>query len=376
MKVTIWDLDYYYAKEKVNCFNPDVMKISSYHKQCGDKVNFVIKADDIYRPYDLYYIIKENSKTPNPPFDFYTNSKVKWWGKANRIRINWKMSDVMMACRPDYLLYPEKNTVFERSEQLRFLNDKGDLLPIKQDWTNAFKNKKVIITDSNLWTTSRKNLIKVLEELKGIQNVSFFKPIWLPKLIGDEEIIQLFLELNLQQGSNLNWVPITLDKANDCIDLLKRFKEKWPYMKIGPLPIKIFWEEHWKDKNNALIDFTGIKEKIIKAKEEKIYIELRIMQSRLDSPYFLLFETIGEWTKEQFTISWLEWITKKYGPGLKGDWNRHFWSNPGEWNEVFRDLLRQTWNDTRFISLRWGDKSISENDIPWTIWKEEFRYGL
>ena len=68
----------------------------------------------------------------------------------------------------------------------------------------GFKNKKVIITDSNLWTTSRKNLIKVLEELKGSQNVSFFKPIWLPKLIGDEEIIQLFLELNLQQGSNLN----------------------------------------------------------------------------------------------------------------------------------------------------------------------------
>ena len=54
------------------------MKISSYHKQCGDKINFVTKKDDIYRPYDLYYIIKENPKTPNPPFDFYTNSKVKW----------------------------------------------------------------------------------------------------------------------------------------------------------------------------------------------------------------------------------------------------------------------------------------------------------
>ena len=53
------------------------MKISSYHKQLGDQVNFVIKQDDIYRPYDLYYIIKENSKTPNPPFDFFTNSKVR-----------------------------------------------------------------------------------------------------------------------------------------------------------------------------------------------------------------------------------------------------------------------------------------------------------
>ena len=61
MRVTIWDLDYYYAKEKVNCFNPDVMKISSYHKQLGDTINFVTTQDDIRRPYDLYYIIKENN---------------------------------------------------------------------------------------------------------------------------------------------------------------------------------------------------------------------------------------------------------------------------------------------------------------------------
>lgn len=54
------------------------MKISSYHKQLGDKVNFVIREVDINRPFDIYYIIKENSKTPNPPFEFFTNSKVKW----------------------------------------------------------------------------------------------------------------------------------------------------------------------------------------------------------------------------------------------------------------------------------------------------------
>ena len=35
-------MDYYYAKEKVNCYNPDVMHISSYHKQCGDQVTFVL----------------------------------------------------------------------------------------------------------------------------------------------------------------------------------------------------------------------------------------------------------------------------------------------------------------------------------------------
>lgn len=64
------------------------MKISSYHKQLGDKVNFVVKEDDIRRPYDLYYIIKEKQETPNAPLDFYLNTKVRWWGKAFKRKIN------------------------------------------------------------------------------------------------------------------------------------------------------------------------------------------------------------------------------------------------------------------------------------------------
>ena len=81
-------MDYYYAAEKRNSFNPDVMKISSYHKQKGDRVNFVLKKDDIYRPYDIYYIIRESSNTPLPPADFFLNSRVKWWGAANKARVN------------------------------------------------------------------------------------------------------------------------------------------------------------------------------------------------------------------------------------------------------------------------------------------------
>ena len=71
-------MDYYYAAKKRDQFNPDVMKISSYHKQKGDQINFVLKEDDIYRPYDIYYVIKENAKTPNPPVDFFCNPQVKW----------------------------------------------------------------------------------------------------------------------------------------------------------------------------------------------------------------------------------------------------------------------------------------------------------
>lgn len=70
-------MDYYYAENKTNCFNPDAMKISSYHKQLGDVVNFVEKQDDIYRPYDLYYIIRDKKTTPQPPSSFFLNEKVR-----------------------------------------------------------------------------------------------------------------------------------------------------------------------------------------------------------------------------------------------------------------------------------------------------------
>jgi hypothetical protein len=43
------------------------------------------------------------------------------------------MPDEMLACRPDYLLYPEKNTKIERSEYVRLFNNQGHLMPLTQD---------------------------------------------------------------------------------------------------------------------------------------------------------------------------------------------------------------------------------------------------
>lgn len=68
--------------------------------------------------------------------------------------------------------------------------------------------------------------------------------------------------------------------------------------------------------------------------------------------------------RAQPAMSWLEWITSVYGPGLRFRRNTSFWGHPEKWNEVFRDLLRQTRNDIQFLTLQWGDKKLSENDIP------------
>ena len=71
-------MDFFHAKNRGKITNPDVMKISSYHKQLGDEVNFVTKEDDLNRPYDLMYIIKESSKIENPPTHYFLDKRVKW----------------------------------------------------------------------------------------------------------------------------------------------------------------------------------------------------------------------------------------------------------------------------------------------------------
>ena len=53
----------------------------------------------------------------------------------------------MLACRPDYLLYPEYNTALERAEHVRFFNNNAEPLKLVQDWRNKFKRKVVLVTD-------------------------------------------------------------------------------------------------------------------------------------------------------------------------------------------------------------------------------------
>lgn len=215
------------------------MRISSYHKQVGDEINFVRNEFDIRRPFDIYYICKEKQKTPNPPADFFVNRKVRWIGKAYRMRRNWTMPDIMMAVRPDYLLYPDWQTN-TNAEQIRLFNDKAELLPRIQDYTNTFCGKKrVILTDNNIWFSSKKDLIKALNILAKIKNLSFSEPIWIKKIYSDKDIKDAFFKLNLTPGVNLLWSPIKLDEFEVAFNFLTDVKKNWPSISAGPLEIKI-----------------------------------------------------------------------------------------------------------------------------------------
>lgn len=49
MVIMLWDLDWYFSKDKTNMINMDVMQVSSYHKQQNHSVYMVLSKFDIKR---------------------------------------------------------------------------------------------------------------------------------------------------------------------------------------------------------------------------------------------------------------------------------------------------------------------------------------
>ena len=382
MRVTIWDLDYYYQKG-ASPKNLTAMKISSWHKQKGDTVLLVTSAFDIDRAYDICYMIRENLKTPtNFPARFLVDNKVRWIGKAFLGKHNWTPPQGLAGCRPDYLLYPELDTREERAEFVSLFNPLGEFWPHLQNWTNSFKNKLTVVQDKNIWKTSKKLLLQAFKMLQESKNIVFSEPISIQNLISDKEIREEFFKLKLAPSKTypIKWTIVGIDEIGEALVFLKEFKERYKNLGYGQLTLD--WHDvnknHWEGKELAQSNFADVRKIIIIAKEEQVPIKIMMPQNRLsDTPYFFLFEELANWTKTatSFRASWLEYITKKF---LKvvGDDAMMAWNNPMQWNEPFRSLLIQSWFDSEFLLRQWGMKSVSQTAIPWDLWKEQFRYGI
>jgi hypothetical protein len=72
-------MDFYYKATVVP--NPEVMKISSFHKQNGDLINFVEEKGHINMPYDLFYLVKDKRRTKMPPGKLMDDDRVRLMGR-------------------------------------------------------------------------------------------------------------------------------------------------------------------------------------------------------------------------------------------------------------------------------------------------------
>jgi len=375
MKISIWDLDYYFAEDKTNLINPDAQKISSYHKQCGDQVNFVQTPYDINRPYDIYYIIKENAATPNPPIEFLVNPKVRWCGAAYSMKRNWKMPDAMLACRPDYLLYPNRETRLERAEHIRLIGNSNNLLPITQDWSNTFKDKYIIVDDKQLWYCSEEVIIQALSRITHIKNVSFAEPVWIEKIRTNPKIQEAFFKLQLSTRSSVSWNRIKLEEAAATMEWLKLFAEHFPKCPMKPLPV-LYAKKPWHSADEARHGWKLLKDLIKDAKHQQIDLRIIAPRHREDTPFFFLPELVCNWCELNFKLSWLEYLSIRFKVDKNYMSGSTEWNKPDKWHPLFRDVIRQTYEDKEFLLLKWGHEKISELEIPWNLWKETFKLGL
>lgn len=391
-KITIWDMDYYYAKIRKNVFNSFAMKISSYHKQLGDEINFVRSKNDLHRPYDRYYIFKEHEDIPDLiEFLLDTSGKIFWYGHGvPTSRCNLNLDDKILGCRPDYLLYTEKDTKFERAEQVRFTNTQGKPLEWIQTWDNTFKNKLVLVLDEHLWENNQSVILKALKTLENKKSIFFLEPIPIEKILSDKEIREQFLKLKIARVKNsIRWTPMDISRTcgnktiNDTLSSLNFIKTNFHIAADG-LYIKwtnLLW---YQDHLSPLTIFSMIQNWCIEANKNHIHLMLeRPPKEWRENPKYssdyIFFNYVILWASTSFD-PWLGWLSQLFCHSYDPYVITKFWNTPSQWPSTFRLCLMKTAEYKKFLEFSCNNTSSARyvNDvmIPWAKWKEQFKYEI
>lgn len=387
MQVTIWDLDYYSRGDKAffQDYSTLLMKISSFYKQQGASINFVKEEVDIRRPFDTMFIYSDKTSLSIVPIDLLLNEKhVHFCGEQSLYRKNhWTPDNVILGCRPDYLLYPEyiENN---RAERVQLMGTNFKPLAAIQDYYNTFKNKRIEISDKYLWCAETQDIIDAFNKFvdKSKHNsISFTNAINLKRLLYDADLQDFFLSIPFTSKSLLKWEPIEVEECKKAFDLMQKIKKINPSLKIQT--VEVFYskrpENHWdRDNGAAQRDFALLQEVIIQAKKQKIHLHIRPPQLVKETPYFFIFKALSEWSSRLnwFKQSWLEWLTATYYGVHQGEFAINYWQHPEKWNVVFRDLLRQTYTNVDFLTAEWGGEKLDNRLIPIQMWIEEFKYAI
>jgi hypothetical protein len=382
MRVTIWDMDFYYKATVVP--NPEVMKISSFHKQNGDLINFVEEKGHINMPYDLFYLVKDKRRTKMPPGKLMDDDRVRLMGRYFKHFPNyWLLTDVVAAVRPDYLLYPEKKYgAYYNANFVKFYN-KGRKLEVIQPFENTKKyHKKTVVIDKDFWIHGEKDIISCLETLTTYKNISFLAPIKLKIIINSPRIRKLFLKINFSQGTIFkfqNNIGSTFEKAAVMFDFIEDLKEINPSVRFGDIPIRCVSTDHWEDKENAINDLERCLQIMNEAKERKIHIILVSPKRRdFETPYWYYFEILEVWSKQFYDKSYIELMLNSSMRRFKLPWyailnDSMKWSLP---NLTY--LLRILVNKPEWIEKygyrKWGEKMLNKQLINWEE-IEKFRGG-
>ena len=385
-RISIWDMDFYYKKSFQP--NPIAMKISSYHKQQGNLINFVSEEYHINLTYDEYYIIKEKATTPKPPGIFIDDKRVKLIGDPFRFFNNYyQLEPIISAVRPDYLLYPENpRDAYYNAHIVQFYHN-GKRLNKKQPFENTKEHhRKTLVVDKNFWEASDEDTISCLQELKEYRNIAFLYPISLEKIIKNETISSLFKDLHFSQGTRFkfrNNFGQELHHAQVIINFAKELKDKHPHVHFNHIPFRAVTKDHWESADYAIKDLERCLKIANEAKKSKVHIRLVSPKNRFDSPYWYYFEILEFWTLYRERLSYVELMLnsaiKRTGLPWYGILNNQLkWITPNTYFLLALMVKHPEWvNEYGF--RQWGDEVLESQWIDWDVvnlYKGELKNNL
>jgi hypothetical protein len=372
MRVTIWDMDWFHKQSFVP--NHKAQKISSFHKQKGDIVNFVDKSEHLTFEYDLLYIIRESKHTPFPKRQYIDKENVKLIGQEFDFYDNYYViEEVIEMVRPDYQLYyiPNKN-VYAGAHMIQMLHG-TKFLPLWQDPMNVEKSRmqKTVIVDEQLWELSEDDLIKYFGLIKDYKYMMFKYPISLKRIVKDN-IWDLFKNLDFRSVTIFkfkNDLGSEFDDAKIIIDKLKEFKELHPHINIDGFPVKAVLYDHWLDKTNGIKDLKRLLKITSYAKQNKIQVIVKTPRNRMITPYWFFFDMMENWTTESPYISYVEMMLLSITKRTKTNW-QEILNNPSKWSVPRVDFLLHVLTKypevIPYTIVKWGDNCIDLNHIDFT----------
>lgn len=140
-------MDFYH--KKTSSPNPDLMKISSFHKQQNHLVNFVTEEFHIGLAHDIFYLYRDTRLTPPAPTAVSDSPKTKVMGRTFRYYPNiYEIDALIAAVRPDYLLYPPREKdAYYNADVIQFFH-KGQYIETRQPIENLQQNsRKTLVVD-------------------------------------------------------------------------------------------------------------------------------------------------------------------------------------------------------------------------------------
>lgn len=352
MVVAIWDVEWYHKQS----FIPNVkcMKLSSYHKQKGDTTFLISEIQHLSFAYDTLYIIKEKTTTPMPPRKLLDDNRTILIGAGLTMFKCKQLGKVIMACRPDYLLYDtEEKDKFGNANFITFFAG-SELITTRQDHHNTKRfHHFTIVADKYLWKATDEEILYCLSELKNDKNLMFLEPISLQRILSNNLIREKFLQLHFSKGTPFKWKN---DYSSSNVEEIIRFMTDLRTITksdLGFIPIKA------AESNNEEIEIMRCLHIIDTFKQHKTRCII-INNTKANG----IFEWFEIWTRYLPELSFVEFVVHNYCRQHGVLWHTVL-NNSIHWHGEQIDYLLHLlaidkWANYRHCLLRqWGSNELN-----------------